>query len=262
MPETILYEKKDHLAILTFNRPDAANAMNGQMQKELAEALVDFRDDPNSWVMIITGAGERHFSSGLDLKEFTSRLAQGLSPVDPEIMKLPNLMFGTVDIWKPIIAAINGSCMGGGLEYALCCDIRIAADHSMLGLTEAQRGIIPGGGGMIRLPRVVAMPIAMEMMLTAKRLTAAEAKEIGLVNQVVPAAELMDAAYKMAEKILDCAPLAIQAIKEVVTKTIEMPLKEGLEKQMTIGPNVMGSQDAAEGPRAFAEKRKPQWSGK
>ena len=268
MGEATIYEKKDHLAILTLNRPEAMNAMNSVMRREMGEAFIDFRDDADSWVLVITGAGDRAFCSGMDLREMASRLAGGGPPQGAPPQGAPpqprtpeiSLMAGNVDIWKPIIAAINGVAVGGGLETALACDIRIAADNVRMGLSEPKRGIIPGGGGLARLPRLIPIGAAMEMLLTGDLITAQEAYRIGLVNQVVPASELMAAARKMAERLMESAPLALRAIKETVMKTRHMSLEEALPARF--GPNVMASQDAREGTAAFGQKRKPEWKGK
>ena len=263
MGEATIYEKKDHLAILTLNRPDAMNAMNAAMRREMGEAFVDFRDDADAWVLVITGAGDRAFCAGMDLREMASRLAGGApqqgTPRQPEA-PVASLMAGNVEIWKPIIAAINGVAVGGGLETALACDIRIAADSARMGLSEPKRGIIPGGGGLARLPRLVPLGSAMEILLTGDLISAQEAYRIGMVNQVVPAAELMAAANKMAERLMESAPLALRAIKETVMKTRHMSLEEALPARF--GPNVMASEDAREGTAAFGQKRKPQWKGK
>jgi len=263
MGEATIYEKKDHLAILTLNRPDAMNAMNAAMRREMGEAFVDFRDDADAWVLVITGAGDRAFCAGMDLREMASRLAGGAppqgAPRQPEA-PVASLMAGNVEIWKPIIAAINGVAVGGGLETALACDIRIAADSARMGLSEPKRGIIPGGGGLARLPRLVPLGSAMEILLTGDLISAQEAYRIGMVNQVVPAAELMAAANKMAERLMESAPLALRAIKETVMKTRHMSLEEALPARF--GPNVMASEDAREGTAAFGQKRKPQWKGK
>jgi len=263
MAEATIYEKKDHLAILTLNRPDAMNAMNAAMRREMGEAFVDFRDDADAWVLVITGAGDRAFCAGMDLREMASRLAGGApqqgAPRQPEA-PVASLMAGNVEIWKPIIAAINGVAVGGGLETALACDIRIAADSARMGLSEPKRGIIPGGGGLARLPRLVPLGSAMEILLTGDLISAQEAYRIGMVNQVVPAAELMAAANKMAERLMESAPLALRAIKETVMKTRHMSLEEALPARF--GPNVMASEDAREGTAAFGQKRKPQWKGK
>ncbi|MBI4296214.1 MAG: enoyl-CoA hydratase/isomerase family protein [Chloroflexi bacterium] len=257
MPEATIYEKKNHLAIVTMNRPDAMNAMNVTMRRELGEVYTDFRDDPDSWVLIITGAGDKAFSAGMDLKEMASRLAGGAAVAEANT---PSLMAGNIEIWKPIIAAINGVAVGGGLELALACDIRIMAEHARTGLMEPKRGIVPGGKGSIRLPRLVPLGIAMEMLLSGDLITAQEAYRIGLANQVVPASELMPAAFKMAERFIDCAPLAVQSIKETVIKTVGMPLDQALNARF--GINIMATEDAREGTAAFAQKRKPVWKGK
>jgi len=266
MGEATLYEKKDHLAILTLNRPEAMNAMNAAMRREMGDAFVDFRDDADSWVLIITGAGDRAFCAGMDLREMAADLAAGASGPPrgqgaPRVAEpVPSLMAGNIEIWKPIIAAINGVAVGGGLETALACDIRIAADSARMGLSEPKRGIIPGGGGLARLPRLIPIGAAMEILLTGDLITAQEAYRIGLVNQVVPAAELMSAAKKMAERLAESAPLALRAIKETVMKTRHMSLEEALPARF--GPNVMASEDAREGTAAFGQKRKPVWKGK
>jgi enoyl-CoA hydratase/carnithine racemase len=261
MPEAIKYEKKNHLAIITLNRPEAMNAMSSVMRKELGESYVDFRDDKDSWVLIITGAGEKSFSAGMDLKEMAARLAGGPPPQgSPPPTEIPDLMAGNIDIWKPIIAAINGVAVGAGLELSLACDIRIAAEGARMGLMEPKRGIVPGGKGTIRLPRIVPLGIAMEMLLSGDLITAQEALRIGLVNQVVPSSDLMAAAIKMAERFTDNAPLAVQSIKETVYKTMGMPYKEALNARF--GANVSASEDAKEGTAAFAQKRKPQWKGR
>lgn len=259
MPEAIIYEKKDHVAVLTMNRPEAMNAMNAQMREEMGEAFEDFKGDNDSWVLIITGAGDRAFSAGMDLKEMSARLAGGASPAGGA-QNTPSLMAGNIDIWKPIIAAINGVAVGAGLETALACDIRIVAENARLGLMEAKRGITPGGKGTIRLPLLVPQGIAMEMLLTGDLITAQEAHRIGLANQIVPGADLMTAAQKMAERIMDCAPLALQSIKETVHKTTGMPIEEALNARF--GINVSATEDAREGTAAFAQKRKPEWKGK
>jgi enoyl-CoA hydratase/carnithine racemase len=265
MGEATMYEKKDHLAVLTLNRPEAMNAMNAAMRREMGEAFVDFRDDADAWVLIITGAGDRAFCAGMDLREMASNLAGGAGgpprgPRSPQVAEpVPSLMAGNVEIWKPIIAAINGVAVGGGLETALACDIRIAADSARMGLSEPKRGIIPGGGGLARLPRLIPFGAAMEILLTGDLITAQEAYRIGLVNQVVPAAELMPASKKMAERLMDSAPLALRAIKETVMKTRHMSLEEALPARF--GPNVMASEDAREGTAAFGQKRKSVWKG-
>jgi enoyl-CoA hydratase/carnithine racemase len=258
MGEATRYEKNNHLAILTMNRPEAMNAMSAVMRKEMGEAFVDFKNDIDSWVLIITGAGDRAFSAGMDLKEMAANLAGGAGR--GVTTENPDLAQGNIEIWKPVIAAINGVCIGGGLELALACDVRIVSDNARLGLSEAKRGIVPGGRGTIRLPRAVPFGIAAEMLFSGDLINAQEAYRIGLANQVVPPAELMAAATKMAERFAESAPLAVQSIKETLYRTNGMPLKEALSARF--GPNVFASEDAKEGTAAFGQKRKPQWKGK
>jgi enoyl-CoA hydratase/carnithine racemase len=258
MGEATLYEKKNHLAVLTMNRPEAMNAMNAAMRKEMGEAFVDFKNDIDSWVLIITGAGDRAFSAGMDLKEMAVTLASGAGRGVG--VENPDLAQGNIEVWKPVIAAINGVAIGGGLELALACDVRIVSDNARLGLSEAKRGIVPGGRGTIRLPRMVPFCIAAEMLFSGDMINAQEAYRIGLVNQVVPSTDLMAAAMKMAERFSESAPLAVQSIKETMYKTNGMPLTEALNSHF--GFNVFASEDAKEGTAAFGQKRKPQWKGK
>lgn len=256
MAEFIIYEKKDHVVVLTMNRPDQMNATHTPMNRELGQAYVDFRDDNDAWVLIITGAGDRAFSAGMDLKERLERPAEGTPSVEDQT---PSLKTSNIEIWKPIIAAINGVAAGGGLELAMACDVRIAAENARLGLMELKRGINPATG-MARLPRQVPLNFALEMLFSGDLISAQEAYRLGLVNQVVPLAELMPAAHKMAQRFLQCAPLAIQAAKETVYRTVDIPLKDALGKHY--GPDLGKTEDAKEGPRAFAEKRPPVWKGK
>jgi enoyl-CoA hydratase/carnithine racemase len=270
MGEATIYEKKDHIGILTMNRPDVRNAMNAAMRTEMGQVFQDFKNDPDTWVLIITGAGDKSFSAGMDLREMSNRL-QGMTPGQAGGTGAPapgsggpgtpSIISGNIEIFKPIIAAINGTCVGGGLELALACDLRIAVEGATLGLPEAKRGIVPGGKGTIRLPRLVPIGVAMEMLLTGDAVDAREALRIGLVNQVVPASELMDAAKKMAARIADCAPLAVQSIKATVLKTMGMTLDEALTSP-NFGPSTFGSEDSKEGTKAFTEKRKPVWKGR
>ncbi|MBI4283870.1 MAG: enoyl-CoA hydratase/isomerase family protein [Chloroflexi bacterium] len=257
--ETIIYEVKERVATLTLNRPESMNAMNSVMGREVSETLQDFRDDPDAWVLIITGAGDRAFSAGMDLKEFSQR-QQGGGAVEARPRFLPRLQNATLEIWKPIIAAINGIAVGGGLELVMCSDIRIAAETARLGLMEVKRGIVPGSGGMFRLPRQVPVVMALEMLLTGDPIPAQEALRIGLINQVVPPAELMPAAHKMAERILSCAPLAVRKAKETLYRGLEMPLHHALVSSFGIDLN--STEDAKEGPKAFAEKRPAVWKGR
>jgi enoyl-CoA hydratase/carnithine racemase len=261
----ILYEKKDKIAIITINRPEAMNAIDPETSEELGKAWLDFRDDPELWVGILTGAGDRAFSAGVDLKKMIPFLAK-LSPVvrREREEKLPGLGGITrgLHIWKPIIAAINGFCFAGGLEMALACDLRVAADHATFGLLEVSRGIIPGGGGTQRLPRMIPLAKAMEIILMAQRIDAQEALRLGLVNRVVPLPEVMPTAMKMAEAILQNGPLAVRAAKEAIIRGLSMTLEEGLRLESHLQSYLFTTEDAIEGPRAFAEKRQAQYKAR
>jgi enoyl-CoA hydratase/carnithine racemase len=209
-------------------------------------------------VSILTGAGERAFSAGADLVEMSKGFAAGGTPID---VPFAGITRGT-EILKPMIAAINGYCLAGGLELALCCDIRVAAEHAVFGLPEPTRAIIPGGGGTQRLPRAVPLAFAMELLLTGGRFDAQTALRFGLVTHVVPAAEVMAAAEGIAAKILECGPLAVRAIKQVAYRGLDMTLEEGLSLEAKLYGEVWCSEDAREGPTAFAQKRTPEYKGR
>jgi enoyl-CoA hydratase/carnithine racemase len=258
--EFILYEKKGRLAYITINRPDRLNALHPPANEELHRAFCDFRDDPEVWVAIVTGAGERAFCAGNDLK-YTAEHGRvgGISAVDRAPFGGNTSNFAC---WKPIIAAVNGFALGGGLELALACDIIIAAEHAELGLPEPRVGLVAGAGGVHRLPRQVPLKVAMGMMLTARRITAQEAYRIGLVNEIVPLAELMPTAERWASEILECAPLSIRASKQMAMSGLGWPLETAMNHIYSEFEKARASQDFIEGPKAFAEKRKPRWTGK
>jgi len=241
------------------------NAIDPETSEELRKAWTDFRDDPNLWVGILTGAGEKAFSAGADLKTMIPMLSK-LSTFERREReeKFPGMGGITrgLNIWKPIIAAINGFCLAGGLEMALSCDLRVAAEHATFGLMEVSRGIIPGAGGTQRLPRMIPMAKAMEMILMAQRIDAQEALRLGLVNRVVPLAELMPTAMKMAETISQNAPLAVRSAKEAIIRGLSMTLEEGLRLESVLQSYLLKTEEAVEGPKAFAEKRKPQYKAK
>ncbi len=265
MYETIIYEKKEHIAYITLNRPSALNARNSQMTRELSSAYGEVRDDPDVWVLIISGAGERAFCAGRDLKEAAaaeetsiveSRRARALTPGDTYVLD---------NLDKPVIAAIHGFCLGGGLELALACDIRIASEDLAIGQTEVGLiGGLPGSGGIQRLSRLVGRGFASEMVLLAGRIDAQEAYRIGLVNKVVPRAELMPTAEKMAQTIASYSPVAVRYAKEAIRKGLEMTLEQGLALDKTLSALIGTTEDSRsrEGPKAFAEKRKPVWKGR
>jgi len=252
------YKKEGRLAIFTINRPEAMNAMNMEAVRELLEAMVDFRDDPELWVGIITGAGERAFCGGADIKDTLSFMKEHRR--DPWSFP-PSIMRG-LELWKPLIAAINGMALGGGLEVALACDIRIAAENARLGTPEVNLGLIPGWGGTQRLPRAIPWCKAAEILLMGKLIDAQEAYRIGLVNKVVPQAEVMSTAKEWAEVICQAGPLAVRAAKEAMIRGSEMTLEDGLRLENSLVAYLMGTEDFAEGTKAFVEKRKPSYKAK
>jgi len=261
--QTILYEVKNRIAFVTFNRPEAMNAMNRQMTRDLIDACSQLEADENVRIAIFTGAGDRAFSAGMDLKE---RAETAFSPIERRQQKLTNKIYtqarAAAAITKPTIAAIRGYCVGGGLEFALACDLRVAAEDAKLGLTEVRRGIIPGAGGTQRLTRAVGVTRAMEMCLTGDTVSGIEAQAIGLVNSAVPSADVIQAAEELANRILKGAPMSVAFIKEAIKKGVELPLEEGLRLEADLSALIGGTEDAKEGPRAFAEKRAPVWKGK
>lgn len=259
---TVLYEQTGKIVTITINRPDAMNAIDPETHDALIAAWTRFRDDDAAWVAILTGAGEKSFSAGADLKKMIpAAFAQGAARRGHESHGLGGITRG-LEIWKPMIAAINGHCLAGGMEQALACDLRIAVPHATFGLPEVRWAIIPGAGGTQRLPRTVSLAKAMEMILMAKTLTAAEALQAGLINAVAPAAELMPTARAWAETICERGPLAVRAAKEAVMRGLAMPLPDGLRLEAFLSGTLRGTEDAVEGPKAFAEKRKPSFQAR
>ena len=252
------YEKEGRIAVLTINRPEAMNAMNVQAWRELNEALIDFRDDPELWVGIITATGEKAFCAGADVKDLLPFMKENRD--NPWLMP-PTHMRG-LDLWKPLIAAINGLALGGGLEIVLGCDIRIASENARLGVPEVNLGLIPGWGGTQRLPRMVPWCKAAELVLMGKPIDAQEAYRIGLVNKVVPSQELMSTAREWAEAICRPGPLAVRAAKEAMIRGTSLSLDEGLRLEQALFFTLLGTEDFSEGTKAFAEKRKPDFKAK
>ncbi len=254
LPETILYEKKGRIAVVTLNRPDALNALTPDMLTAIEEVFADFSKDDGLWVAILTGAGERSFCAGADLKESIPLLTSGASLGFED-----NTKRQLSDVFKPVICAVNGYCIAGGLEIMLGTDIRIAAEHATFALGEVRWGIIPAGGSHIRLPRQVPWAIAMELLLTGRPIDAKRAYDVGLINQVVPKEQLMPAAMEVAETICKNGPLAVRTAKEIAVRALNLEPGFVLERALT--NRVMRSEDAKEGPRAFQEKREPKFTG-
>ena len=253
---TVVYEQQDRIVTITINRPEARNAIDPETHEALIAAWTRFRDDDSAWVAILTGAGDQAFSAGADLKKFVPAEFGGRGGAAHNAFGLGGITRG-LEIWKPMIAAINGFCLAGGLEQALACDLRIAAPHARFGLTEVRWAIMPGAGGTQRLPRAVPLAKAMEMILTAEHVTAEEALGLGLVNKVVPLPQLMPAARALAELLCERGPLALRAAKEAVIRGLSLPLADGLQLEASLSGVLRRTEDAIEGPKAFAEKRKP-----
>jgi enoyl-CoA hydratase len=269
---TVIYEKRDHIALITINRPQARNSFDLETAGRLAKAWLNFRDDPNLWVAIVTGAGDKDFCVGADLKNFVPAVTKDVAALasgeksllgDDYPWNAPLVaVLREGDIWKPIIAAVNGICSSGGLEMLQGTDIRIAAEHATFSIAEPKRGLFPGGGSTVRLPQQIPFVRAMEILLTCDFISAQEAYDIGLINRVVPKEQLMPTAFAMAEKICANAPLAIQAVKRSVRQCMNLTMDEALKLELQIAAEVFMTEDAKEGPLAFAEKRKPVWKGK
>ena len=256
----LLYEKEDKIATITLNRPTVMNAISLELAAELFRAWIDFSQDPELVVLIITGAGHDAFCVGADLKE----RAQGgedmhVSNFWESSVKLP---MRDAECHKPVIAAINGHCLAGGLELALIADIRVASENATFGQPEINWGIFPGMGATQRLPRVLPYNLAAEILMTDERIDAQRAFDIGLVNRVVPTKELMKTAKAIAEDIGKKAPLALKAVKEALLKSYDLALDQGLRLEGILRRIVGDTADAREGMRAFQENRPPEFKGK
>jgi enoyl-CoA hydratase/carnithine racemase len=254
------YEKRGRIAYITLDRPEVMNALHLDAHLELAEIWEDFRDDPDLWVAILTGAGERAFCAGNDLKVTAERTADG-SDIQGEARPPFGRITRDFDCPKPMIAAVNGVAVGGGLELALACDIVVAADHARFGLPEPRVGLFAGAGGIHRLARQVPFKLALGLLLTGRIFGAEEAQRIGLVNEVVPPADLLGAAERWAAEILECSPVSVQLTKESALDGLTFSVDDALARDHDRVRRLLASADFVEGPRAFAEKRKPQWTG-
>lgn len=250
----VLYEKEGRIVTITLNRPEALNALDPETCLEFSKAAIKFRDDPEAWVGIITGAG-RAFCVGADIKTLVPVWADKSFQVPPMIMR-------GLDIWKPLIAAINGAALGGGLEVALACDLRIAAENAIMGQPEVRLSLLPGWGGTQRLPRMIPRAKAAELLLMGTNISAKEAYQIGLVNKVVPLAELLPTAREWAAKICENGPLGVRAAKEAMVRGTSMALEDGLRLEELLFESILTLDDVKEGLQAFAEKRKPEFKGR
>ncbi|MCZ6464827.1 MAG: enoyl-CoA hydratase-related protein [Proteobacteria bacterium] len=258
MPEFCTAEREGRLLTVTIRRPEVMNALHPPANLELAAVFDDFCNDPDLWVAIVTGAGDRAFSAGNDLK---------FQAQSDGRLEIPKSGFGGLtsrfDSLKPVIAAVNGVALGGGFEIALACDLIIASENASFGLPEPRVGLAAAAGGMHRLPRQIGLKNAMGMLLTGRRIDAQEALRLGIVNEVVPAAELLPAARRWAEQILECAPLSVRASKQCAQDGLaHASLQEAMESRYEAMITMVKGEDFIEGPRAFAEKRKPSWKGK
>jgi enoyl-CoA hydratase len=257
--EAIAYEAADGVATITLNRPDVHNAMNETMRRELTGVFERLATDDAVRVVVVTGAGERAFSAGADIREFVAPQA----PVQfRDSRRRVDFRQAMDRCPQPILAAVNGFALGGGLELALACDIRVAAATATLGLTEINLAIIPGGGGTQRLPRFLGRGKALELILTGARIPADEALRIGLVERVVPAGEALAATRELARTIAAKAPVALRYAKEAVVKGLELPLADGLRLEGDLSTLLRTTEDRLEGARAFLEKRPPRWAGR
>ncbi len=255
LPKEIRFETKNHVAIITIDRPEAMNSLSADMLLGIEDAFKAFDDDPELWVAIFTASGDRAFSSGLDLKEAAPMLTGGDQLGFEDWTKR---QFS--DVFKPIICAVNGFCIAGGMEMLLGTDLRIAAEHATFGLGEVRWGLVPLGGTHIRLPRQIPWSIAMQLLLTGKNIDAQRAYEVGLINEVVPADQLMATAMDWAEKMCRNGPLAMQTAKEIAVRSLN--LEGGFVLEKALGQKVLASDDAKEGPLAFAEKRPAEFKGR
>jgi enoyl-CoA hydratase/carnithine racemase len=250
-------EHRGHVAILTINRPEARNAINGDVSLTMSNILDELDTDDDCWVVILTGSGEKAFSAGMDLKAFASGEGASIMSSAGGFAGITQRTFS-----KPIIAAVNGAALAGGCEIMLACDLVVAADHATFGIPEVKRGLLAGAGGLLRLPKRLPLAIAMELALTGEAIDAERALALGLINRVVPSARLMDEAVALADLIAENAPLAVRWTKKVIAGASSVGDAEGWALNAEAVGVVFTSADAMEGPVAFAEKRKPQWQGK
>jgi crotonobetainyl-CoA hydratase/dehydration protein DpgD len=262
--DRVRYDKHDHVARVTLNRPAVLNAMDLGMHQELAAVWDDVEADDDVRVVVLTGAGGRAFSVGQDLRERAELDRLGAPPTSFGSRGRPGWprLTDRFTLTKPVVARVDGYALGGGFELALACDLIIASDRSAFGLPEARLGLVPGAGGAFRLARQVPLKVAMGYLLTGRRFDAATALSLGLANEVVPPDRLDDCVAEWVCELLACAPLALRAVKEAVTRSLDVPLEQAFTMRYPAEERRCTSRDAVEGPRAFAEGRAPVWEGR
>lgn len=255
---TVLRSQEGRVAILTIHRPDKLNALSQAVRDDMLEHLSAIESDDSVGAVVITGSGEKSFVAGADISEF-----EGRSPFDQrEAMRFPRVFDVMATFPKPVIAMINGFCLGGGCEMAMSCDIRVASDKARLGQPEIKLGLIPGGGGTQRLPRLVGVGNAMRLILTGDMVGADEAKDMGLVDMVVPHDELREQTLALAEKIAGASPLTLRVAKEAIRASERMSIEEGILYERDLFCLCFSTEDKAEGVDAFLNKRKAEWKGR
>ncbi|MDG1205693.1 MAG: enoyl-CoA hydratase-related protein [Pseudomonadales bacterium] len=262
--DTTIFEVKDRVAWITLNRPEAMNSLNPELRWQLSEHMNEVERNDDIWLVVITGAGERAFCAGADLKH-RARERDATNEQRAQWQKLTTETTHIIERWhfsKPIIAMVNGFALGGGLEVAMACDIIVSADHAEFGLPEPRRGLIAGSAGVHRLPRQIGLKPAMGYLLTGRHMTAQRAYELGLVNEVVPMDQLKDTVDGYVADILRCAPLAVRATKQASMRGLDSTLAEAYYQPYESELIRRDSEDAQEGPKAFTEKRAPVWQGK
>ncbi|MFP6808542.1 MAG: enoyl-CoA hydratase-related protein [Pseudomonadales bacterium] len=262
--ETTLFEVKDRVAWITLNRPKALNSLNPELRWQLSQHMDEVESNDDIWLCVITGAGEKAFCAGADLKH---RAIERDASAEQKAhwRKLVSETTHIIERWvspKPVIAMVNGYALGGGLEVAMACDIIVAADHAEFGLPEPRRGLMAGSAGVHRLPRQIGLKPAMGYMLTGRHMSAKRAYQLGLVNDVVPLSELKETVDGYVADILRCAPLAVRATKEASMRGLDYPLAQAYYTKYASEEIRLKSKDSQEGPKAFAEKRTPDWQGK
>jgi enoyl-CoA hydratase/carnithine racemase len=253
----VLRERRGNVEILTINRPEARNAINGAVTIAMSAIMDELAEDDDCWVVVITGSGDKAFSAGMDLKAFSSGEGAAIMGSAGGFAGLTTRNFA-----KPVIAAVNGHALAGGFEIMLSCDLVVAADHATFGIPEAKRGLIAGAGGLIRMPKRLPIAIALELAMTGDPIDAERAHSLGLVNKVVPAADVLTEALALAERIAANAPLSVMAAKRTVYLALQYRLDDAFAAADEIWAPVYHSADAQEGPAAFRDKRRPVWTGR